>query len=106
MTSVRPKLKPDTPKVVTAWDSRSGRTIYLTETGDWTELVSEAAVLIQDAADTALAKAKADQLRATDPYVMEVTAEGVVAGRETLRENMRANGPSIHPQFGRQAGNN
>ena len=44
MTSVRPKLKPDTPKVVTAWDSRSGRTIYLTESGDWTELVGEAAV--------------------------------------------------------------
>ena len=106
MTSVRPKLKPETPKVVTAWDSHTGRTIYQTRAGDWSELVSEAAIHTHDAAEDALTKAKADQLRATDPYVMEVTAEGAVAGRETLRETMRAKGPSVHPQFGRQAGNN
>jgi hypothetical protein len=26
----------------------------------------------------------------TDPYFMEVTADGKIAGRETLRESMRA----------------
>ncbi|MEO0607736.1 MAG: DUF2849 domain-containing protein [Pseudomonadota bacterium] len=31
----------------------------------------------------------------TDPYFMEVTEDGNVAGRETLREQIRANGPTV-----------
>jgi hypothetical protein len=42
----------------------------------------------------------------TDPYFMQVTPEGKVAGRETIRETIRARGPTNHPMFGKQAGNN
>ena len=40
-----------------------------------------------------------------DPYVMEVKPEGGVAGRETVRETIRALGPTVRPDLGRQAGN-
>lgn len=105
MSSVRPKLKPDTPKLVTAWNVRTGRTIYLTAAGDWSENVADGAVLSGDAAEVALAAACKDQLRANDPYFMEAAPEGGVTGRETLRETIRAVGPTVHPHFGRQAGN-
>lgn len=105
MSSARPKLKPDTPKAVTAWDTCSGRTVYLKADGDWSEDVMDAVVLIGDEADEALATAAKDEGRVTDPYFMQVKPEGGVDGRETIRETIRANGPTTHLQFGKQAGN-
>ena len=43
MTSVRPKLKPDTPKAVTAWATRTGRSVWMRQDGTWSENVGEAA---------------------------------------------------------------
>lgn len=99
MSSVRPKLGPNVPKVITAWDVRSGATVYRTAAGEWSETVSEAEILVGEAADSALDAAKGDETRILDPYVMEVSDEGAVTGRETLRETIRATGPTIHPQF-------
>ena len=36
---------------------------------------------------------------------MQVSPEGAVDGRETIRETIRARGPTNHPLFGKQAGN-
>ncbi|MEM6625835.1 MAG: DUF2849 domain-containing protein [Pseudomonadota bacterium] len=105
MSSVRPKLSPDTPKIVTAWNARTGRTIYRDAAGDWSEDISAADVLVGEAADAALAAANADQTRANDPYLTEVSDEGEIAGREILRETIRATGPTVHRHFGKQAGN-
>ena len=35
MSSVRPKLKPETPKSVTAWETASGRTVWMDADGNW-----------------------------------------------------------------------
>jgi predicted glycosyltransferase len=105
MSSARPKLSPETPKAVTAWDTRTGRVIYLTPARDWSPEVADAAVLTGAEADEALAFALADRVRATDPYHMQVKPGGGVDGRELIRETIRARGPTNHPQFGRQAGN-
>ncbi len=105
MSSERPKLGPDTPKVITAWDSRTGRTIYLTAGKTWSPLVSDAAVLTGPGANDLLAWAASDQTNASDPYFMQVSPEGAIAGRETLRETIRAKGPTNHRQFGKQSGN-
>lgn len=105
MSSVRPKLKPEVPKVVTAWSAPHGYTVYRTASGDWSQHVKDAEVLTHDAADEALAASVKDQVRANDPYLMEVAEDGHITGRETLRESIRANGPTCHPQYGRQAGN-
>lgn len=106
MSSVRPNLKPETPKAVTAWDLRTGRVVYWTAAEAWSHDVADAAPLTGEAAEQALATAKArDKTVIADPYFMEVGAQGGVAGRETVRETIRAQGPSNHRDHGRQAGN-
>ncbi|OYX46315.1 MAG: hypothetical protein B7Y90_16215 [Alphaproteobacteria bacterium 32-64-14] len=106
MSSERPKLGPDIPKVITAWLSASGRVVYLTADRNWSEELSDAEVLTGAGAVDILAWAAKDQTRVSDPYFMQVTLDGKVAGRETIRETIRARGPTNHPMFGKQAGNN
>jgi len=95
MTSVRPKLKPETPKTVTAWETATGNVVWLRADQTWTQDPDEIGVFTGDAAEAALAAAKTQEGSITDPYFMEVTADGNVAGRETLRESIRANGPTV-----------
>ena len=106
MSSERPKLGLDVPKVITAWLSTTGRVVYLTKDRNWSEQLADADVLTGPSASDLLAWAATDQTRATDPYFMQVTADGKVAGRETIRETIRELGPTNHPMFGKQAGNN
>jgi len=106
VSSERPKLAPDTPKVITAWTSGGGRSVYLTSARGWTENLAEAEIFTGAGAVDVLAWAAKDQTHVADPYFMQVTADGKVAGRETLRETIRAKGPTTHLNFGKQAGNN
>ena len=106
MSSERPKLAPDTPKVITAWTSASGRSVYLTKDRGWSEDLGDAEVFTGIGANDILAWAAKDQTHVADPYFMQVTADGKVTGRETLRETIRATGPTTHRHFGKQAGNN
>ena len=106
MSSERPKLGPETPKVITAWLSTTGRVVYLTRERDWSEDIAKAEVLTGAGASDILSWAAKDQTRVADPYFMQVSPDGKVAGRETIRETIRARGPTNHPMFGKQAGNN
>ncbi len=106
MSSERPKLGPDIPKVITAWLTTSGRVVYLTKDRAWSEALADAEVLTGAGANDILAWAATDQTRVADPYFMQVSADGKVAGRETIRETIRERGPTNHPMFGKQAGNN
>lgn len=103
MTSVRPKLKPETPKAVTAWETTTGDVIWMKADGSWTKTISELGAFTGDAAEAALAAAFADEAYVTDPYFMQVTADGQIEGREILREQIRANGPTCHPEFAKGA---
>jgi hypothetical protein len=106
VSSERPRLAPETPKVVTAWLSQTGRVVYLTKDRTWSDDLSEAEVMTGLGANDVLAWAAKDQTRVADPYFMQVTPDGKVAGRETIRETIRERGPTNHPMFGKQAGNN
>ncbi|MBI1399365.1 DUF2849 domain-containing protein [Hyphomonas sp.] len=94
MTSVRPKLKPETPKAITGWATATGRSVWLAADGSWTEDARQLAVFIGDEAEARLAASMKQEGVVTDPYFMEVTETGEITGRETLRESMRAN-PSL-----------
>jgi len=50
MTSVRPKLKPETPKTVTAWETASGKVVWMRADGSWTTHSEEIGVFTNDAA--------------------------------------------------------
>lgn len=95
MTSMRPKLKAETPKALTAWDTATGEVVWLTEAGDWTRNPDKLAVLSGDAADAALEAAKNQEDIVTDPYFMQVSETGQIEGREILREQIRARGPTV-----------
>lgn len=99
MTSVRPKLKDDQPKAITAWETTTGDVIWMRADGSWTKDISEIGAFVDAAAEAALAAAASDEAYVTDPYFMQVTEDGKIDGRETLREQIRANGPTCHPEF-------
>jgi Protein of unknown function (DUF2849) len=96
MTSVRPKLKPETPKAVTGWSTATGRSLWLAADGSWTEDASRLAVFTGDEAEARLVASLKQEAVVTDPYFMEVTADGRITGRETLRETMRAQPALAH----------
>jgi Protein of unknown function (DUF2849) len=90
MTSVRPKLKPETPKAVTGWSTQTGQSVWLKTDGTWTDDAAGLGVFTGDEAEARLAAALKQEAIVTDPYFMEVTPTGEITGRETLRETMRA----------------
>lgn len=102
MTSVRPKLKPETPKAITAWDTATGETVWMTLSGDWSTSVDSLGVFVGEEAEKQLEKASRNEVRVTDPYFMEVSVHGQIVGRERLRESIRANGPTSHPEFSKR----
>lgn len=95
MTSVRPKLKPETPKAVTAWETLTGRNVWMRIDRSWTTDPTEIGAFTGDDAEAALAEAQAQENRVTDPYFMQVSEQGEIDGRETLRETIRAKGPTV-----------
>ena len=99
MTSVRPKLKPEQFKAITAWETTTGDVIWMRGDGSWTKIASELGAFAGEAAEEALAAAQADEAYVTGAYFMQVTEDGKIDGRETLRESIRANGPTCHPEF-------
>ena len=101
MTSVRPKLKPDQPKAVTAWDTATGKVVWMAGDGSWSNDPQKIGVFTGEKADEMLAAAEKEEGTVTDPYFMQVTEAGEIDGREALRETIRANGPTIHPEFQR-----
>jgi hypothetical protein len=93
-------------KVVTANRLRDGVVVYRAANGSWTEDLTAAEIVEDEAAIGALAAAQADESESVGAYLMDVDASGGVVpdGRAKLRETIREAGPTIHPQFGRQAG--
>ncbi len=90
MTSARPKLRPESLTALTGWDTVTGRPIWMGADGRWSSDVRCLQVLCGAEADQALATALAQQEIVTDPYLVEVTEEGCLTGREILRERLRA----------------
>lgn len=103
MTSVRPKLKPEQPKAVTAWETTTGDVVWMRADGSWTKDASEIGAFVGEAAEARLAEAAAQEAVINDPYFMQVTAEGKIDGRETLRETIRANGPTCYSLADKEA---
>ena len=94
MTSVRPKLKPETPKAVTAWETATGENVWMTADGGWTKDPAQIGAFTGED-EARLADAQGQEGQVTDPYFMEVTETGGITGRETLRETIRATGPTV-----------
>lgn len=95
-----------TGKVVTANRLGDGMVVYLDTTGGWSEYVEAARVAQseeQSAEILALAEAPAQATRVVGPYLMDVSLENGEPRAVSNREIIRAKGPTVHPDFGKQA---
>ncbi len=90
-------------KAVTANRLDDGAVVYLDESGQWTVELALAARYEGDDAEAALADAKRRATEIADVYLIEVTETGAPAGRATLRETIRAAGPTVREDLGYQA---
>jgi Protein of unknown function (DUF2849) len=92
-------------KAVTANRLADGLVVYLTDGGQWSEQIDAARVADgKDAAALMLADAERDvaNCRVVSAYLIDVArVPGGALRPSTYREQIRAFGPSIHPQFGK-----
>lgn len=95
-----------TQEIVTANRLNDGAVVYLAAEGDWSERLADAVVVEGDAAAKALldnaAVAVAAQI-VVAPYRADVALESGRLVPRTMKERIRARGPSIHPELGKQA---
>ena len=81
--------------VITASLTETGAPTYLREDRTWSPQLQEAFAIAEDAdkADRLAGAAKEEAL-VCDPYAIAVVLEGTTIDPITMRENIRANGPT------------
>lgn len=85
-----------TPKVVTANDLREGHVVYLTDAGQWSPHMTEAALLTDEAdAELRLLKALGQANLVVGAYLAEARAGAQGPEPIHFRERFRAHGPSL-----------
>jgi len=85
-----------THSIVTANYTEDGAVAWRRADGTWSRQLTEAGLLEATAATAAAATARlTEQREISDPYVIEVHADGASIDPLTARERIRANGPTI-----------
>ena len=95
-----------TSKVVTANRLGDGAVVYLADGGAWSERVEEARVAQaeEEAAELlAFAESPEQGIVVVGPYLMEVAAENGAPRPVSNREVIRARGPTVRQDLGKQA---
>jgi hypothetical protein len=93
-----------TAQVLTANRLSDGEVVFF-GSGHWVGHISEADIFIGDAGAPALAAAEAQPTVVVAPYLIDVTPTAGVPVPVSYRERVRALGPTIHPDMGKQAEN-
>jgi hypothetical protein len=95
-----------TLQIFTANRLSDGIVVFLSGDGRWLEAPDASGVIDTAAMETRM-KAVADASEAAAivvaPYLIEVTEEGGEIRPVSLRERIRAYGPSTHPEFAKQS---
>ncbi len=90
--------------IITAHDLLSGEVVYRDKAGAWSTQLSHAAAFDKEHVGAELAKARSETLGVVNAYIVAVDGPGRPAAREYLRESIRANGPTVRADLGKQAG--
>jgi len=91
-------------KAVTGNRLADGAVVYLDTDGAWTKHLADAALYQDGEAEAALERARAQSTIMAGVYLIEAEAGGKAAGRAALRETIRASGPTVRTDLGKQAG--
>jgi hypothetical protein len=93
-------------QLITANRLRDGIAVFMTRSGDWSEVIDDAVLALEPQAAAALeARAKADEKKTvvTGSYLIDAERlEGRVRATH-IRERMRALGPTVRLDLGKQA---
>ena len=95
-----------TAKAITGNRLSDGAVVYLDAAGDWSERIAEARVAIDDesaAEILGLAEHPDQAVRVIGPYLIDVIVENGVPRAESIREAIRAAGPTVRRDLGKQA---
>lgn len=106
MTVKQDTAKVVTAKVVTANRLSDGLVVYLDAAGSWSDSIEQARVARDEAAGAALlaeAGRPEQATRVVAPYLIEVVEDGGRLRPGSYREVIRARGPSVRPDVGKQA---
>ncbi len=96
--------KPNTLQAVTANLLSEGTVVWLKSDGDWADRIEDAAAFEGAEADAALKRAEADYKRVVSAYLIEIDPGHGAIGQERLKETIRAHGPTVRLDLGKQAG--
>ena len=97
---------PEKGQLVTANRLRDGIAVFLTRSGDWSEVIDEAVLALEPQAAAALeARAKEDERRTlvTGAYLVDAERLNGRVRAAHIRERMRALGPTVRLDLGKQA---
>lgn len=89
--------------VLTAHDLLTGRAVYRTADGRWSERHSDARVFSDADGASAVAEAAADAHLVSGPYLAGVVAGASASAPARYREAVRALGPTMRRDLGKQA---
>jgi len=94
------------PKVLTANRLLPGEVVYWNSARGWVPSLAEAQALPDDKADDALAAAAewVSKREVVEPYLFDVRVENSAIVPVIMREIIRAAGPTVRRDLGKQAG--
>lgn len=93
-------------QVITASRLRDGAVVFVGSASQWVERLGEAQVFSAgDAATSGLQRAQKDEAAnlVLDIYAIDVAERNGVVRPIRLREAIRAEGPTVHPEHGKRA---
>ncbi len=90
-------------KALTASDLKTGDVVYWTKDAQWSRDIKDALLMDDEFAAGALANAKKAETIIVGAYLIAMDGPGVPAAREAVRENIRARGPTVRLDLGKQA---
>ncbi|HVY85394.1 MAG TPA: DUF2849 domain-containing protein [Caulobacterales bacterium] len=90
-------------RLVTGNDLKTGEVVYFTAGNGWSKRLADAAAFADEAADDALARAKSQPTLVTGVYLVEADGPGQPSARVRIRESIRASGPTVRLDLGKQA---
>ena len=97
---------PEKGQLVTANRLRDGIAVFMKRAGDWSEVIDEAVLALEPQAAAALeARAKEDERKTlvTGAYLIDAERLNGRVRAAHIRERMRALGPTVRLDLGKQA---
>ncbi len=98
--------RPEKGQLVTANRLRDGIAVFMTRAGDWSEVIDEAVLALEPQAAAALeARAREDEKKTlvTGAYLIDAERLDGRVRASHIRERMRALGPTVRLDLGKQA---